>query len=214
MKLPLPSPRSRAFTAWDLLIVSVTVFLAVGFLLPWLASRHPTRAKRIHCVNNLKQIGLAFRDHETLPWLVSTNQGGSKEYIETGEVFRHYLAASNELNSPRVLVCPSDSTRTRMDHWTNGFGNQNLSYFLSLDADETRPETILAGDRNILGGSMVNSNLMLLATNRPAGWGKDIHNGCGNVVFADGSAGYELTPSALQQKLLAGTNAVIRLAIP
>ncbi len=215
MKPAIPTPRSRAFTIWDLLIVLVTVGLAVIFLLPMLAR---TRSKaRINCVSNLKDIGLAFRlwanDHQRLPWLVSTNQAGSKEYIETGDVFRHYLAASQELISPKVLLCSSDIGRTRATYWHVGFGATNVSYFLGLDADENWPQSILAGDRNITGGIMVSSNLMLLKTNSPAGWGTNMHNGWGNLALGDGSAG-QFTASALQQQLRAATNAVIRLAIP
>ncbi len=212
----IPSPRSRAFTIWDLLIVLVTLGLAL-MLLPAL-TRPKVRVNRINCVSNLKQVGLAFRmwtdDHnEQFPWAVSANEGGSKEYIETGEVFRHFLAASNELNSPKILACSCDSTRTRATNWNVGFNHKNVSYFVGLDADLIQPQTILAGDRNITGGSMVNSNLMLLATNSPAGWSTSMHNGSGNLVFADGSAG-QFTPRMLQQQLLAATNAVIRLAIP
>ncbi len=210
-------PRSRAFTIWDLLIVLVTAGLVVLFGLPLLL--HRPRANRVSCVGMLKQVGLSFRmwanDHsDQFPWAVSANEGGSKESIETGEVFRHFLAASNELNTPKLLVCSWDRARRRATNWNIGFNNQNLSYFVGLDASLIQPQTILAGDRNITGGLMVNRNLMLLATNGPVAWGKDIHNGCGNVVFADSSAASELTPPALQQKLLAATNAVIRLAIP
>ncbi len=218
MKPSIPSPRSRAFTIWDLLIVLVTVGLVV-ILLPMLA-RPKFYGNPIKCKDNLKQIWIAFLvsagdNDERFPWVISTNQGGSKEYLETGEVFRHFLAVSNELNSPKILFCGSDTTRTNVANWGMPFGNQNLSYFVSLDVPvlETQPRTIMAGDRNITGGVMVSRNLMLLKTNGPASWGTNMHNGCGNLALGDGSVG-QYTGSALQQQLLAATNAVIRLAIP
>jgi hypothetical protein len=41
-----------------------------------------------------------------------------------------------------------------------------LSYFVGLDADETIPQTILAGDRNLVGKTIVNDLLVLDAKTR------------------------------------------------
>src|SRR5712664_326411 len=94
-------PSEKAFTVWDLLIVLVTVAL-VPFFLPILVPiRCRVPAARIHCVSNLKQVGLGFRiwsnDHaEKFPMATSTNNGGSLEFVANGEVYRHFLAISNE----------------------------------------------------------------------------------------------------------------------
>ena len=54
------------------------------------------QANRVICVNNLKQIGLAFRI-----WANDHN----------GRIARDFLSLTNELgNTPRILHCPSDST--------------------------------------------------------------------------------------------------------
>ena len=116
MKTQHASRATGGFTGWDLLICVVTVVLAAGFLLPMIARPKPGRSKRIACVSNLKQIGLAFRmwsndNGEKFPMqssVFSTN-GGSMEFNFTGEVWRHYLVLSNELSNPKILVCPMDS---------------------------------------------------------------------------------------------------------
>ena len=63
---------------------------------------------------------------------------------------------SNELNSPKVLACPSDGKSKATSFYppgsVSGAFNQkdHLSYFAGLDAQETRPQTILSGDRNLV----------------------------------------------------------------
>ena len=66
---------------------------------------------------------------------VPVGKGGSFEFRDTPDVFRHFLAASNELNQPKILACPEDKERTRAVDWTR-FSNSNVSYFINLDASE------------------------------------------------------------------------------
>ncbi len=54
---------------------------------------------------------------------------------------------SNELNTPKILICPAD-TRTVADSFII-LKNQNISYFASLDASEISPQVFLDGDRNL-----------------------------------------------------------------
>ena len=66
---------------------------------------------------------------------------------------------SNELATPKTAVCPADSARTAISNYygmialngnvAQGRGNASVSYFVNLDADETRPQGMLAGDRNM-----------------------------------------------------------------
>jgi hypothetical protein len=89
----------------------------------WLArleARPP--AQQITCVNNLKQIGLAFRqwaiDHEDrFPFNVGTDSGGTREFsgVDQDGFERdsaiHLQVMSNEFTIPKILVCPQDRSR-------------------------------------------------------------------------------------------------------
>jgi hypothetical protein len=103
--------------------VSIVVSLLIlpAMLLPAL-SRAKARAQRIQCVNNMKQIGLAFRvwaidNGDSLPFNVSTNQGGTMELCLPGSdgfdrnAALHFQVLSNELSVTRILVCPADTKR-------------------------------------------------------------------------------------------------------
>ena len=111
-------------------------------LLPALA-KAKKRAQRINCVNNLKQAALAFRiwaaDHEDqFPMAVSTNKHGTSEWVEGGNAFRHFQVMAAELVTPKILVCPSDNRQPASGFRT--LTNQKLSYFVGLDADQTKPQ--------------------------------------------------------------------------
>ena len=113
------------------------------------------KAQRIQCVSNMKQIGLGLRmwanDH--------------------GDVMPpDFLTAQNELNSPKILACPSDSTRTkRLGTWTD-FTPADATYeFLTPNISEREPpQTIITrcpihGTVGLLDGS-VHQNLGNLRT--------------------------------------------------
>jgi len=165
----------------------------------------------------LKQIGLAFRiweeDHTNLyPMSVSTNFGGTFEYVATGETFRHFQIMSNELSTPKILVCPADVRQPAKDFGL-AFGNTNISYFVGVDADDSRPQMLLSGDRNILGGTKLANGILEFTTNQMVSWSSEMHNGVGNVALVDGSVQYFHT-NELQQAFQNTGIATNRLAIP
>lgn len=88
------------------------------------------RANRIMCVNNLKQMGLSVRVYAT----------------DNGDEFPpDILAMKDVLTTPKMLVCPSDTTRSAAESWET-YSAANFSYeFLSPGPGkhEAEPNRIL-----------------------------------------------------------------------
>src|SRR6185295_17548483 len=70
------------------------------------------KAQSIACINNLKQIGLAAR-----VWATDNND----------ILPPNWLCQSNELSTPKILVCPADAARTAAPNWAS-FSAANVSY--------------------------------------------------------------------------------------
>jgi hypothetical protein len=205
----------RALTLVELLVVIVCIAILVSLLMP--GSHVHGKAKQAACESNLKQIGIAFRTWDgdygsKYPMNVPKNKGGSMEFGAGSGMFKHFQAMSNELNNPKVLICPADDRR-----WAADFGhldNNHLSYFVGLDADETRPAMILSGDRNLTTNRAdVGAGLAMITINEVMGWTTKMHNQSGNFGLAGGSV--QKGSGGTFQTFLSrtGTN-VNRLAVP
>lgn len=205
----------RGQTAVELLLVMATVALVAMTLLPKV-TRTKYGGSRISCVNNLKQVGLAFvmwsHDHNDQFPQASTNPGGSRAWAGSPQVFRHFQAVSNELITPRVLTCPMDSARATASDFVT-ISNQNLSYFVALEAAVDEPQDLLQGDRNLDGGRSGNNHLLTIRSNTPLSWTAAMHNREGNISLADGSV-HQATGPLLNAKLAASGRREVRLAIP
>lgn len=222
---------NRAFTLVEALVVT-----AVLSLLCYLAyvslPHHRHYGSRIGCTNKLKNVGLAFRifatdNNDVFPMQLSVTNGGSKEFVtDPTNMWRHFLAISNELATPKIVVCPEDDGKRKeaSDFSTNAAGggqarvpfnqNTNVSYFVGVDADETFPQSLLSGDRNLaLSNRLVSTTMLSLNSNSPVGWTKATHKFAGNVVVADGSV-LGMKNSALPEALSKTGLATNRLAIP
>ena len=191
-----PSRRNPdAFTVLELLCVIGIIVVLAALVLPAL-SQAKARAKRIQCLEQLHQTGLAFvsfaHEHDgKFPMSVQTNAGGSWEYVSGYDAnqsfdvsFRHFQTLADELRTPRVLNCPSDSRAPAPSFGT--FQNENLSYFVALNAEFSQPNSVLAGDRNLTNDYTGASTVVRVGPNATLRWTRELHEFKGNLLFADG----------------------------
>jgi hypothetical protein len=219
---PRPTLRPEAaLTLFEVAVVVAVLVVLAAVLLPVLAATK-RKSSRLGCTNNVKQIGLAYRiwegdNGDIYPMGISVTNGGSREMAATGDVALTFLVMSNELSTPKILLCPNDPDPDRIYNTNNFFGlcNSNISYLVGVDAtNEANPQLILSGDCNLeMGGRPVKSGLLSVRKGDPVAWQPPRHGTCGNLGLADGSV-QSTTSSGLHDYLVPTGLATNRLAIP
>ena len=209
--------RQCGLTVWETLLVVAVLAVLAALFLPGLAKSR-MKVKRIGCTNNLKQIGLSFRlwagdNNDKFPDQVSVTNGGTRELVGSGMAYVHFLVMSNELSTPRILVCPADTNRLAATNW-NSFGNGNLGYFVALNATDRQPQMFLSGDDNFkVNGVKPRPGLLELWTNSTIAWLPTRHFYGGNIGLADGSV-QGFSSARLQLALVETGMATNRLVVP
>lgn len=219
----------KGFAFTELLVVIALLAALLMVVLPSLAKRY-SKSSKINCSVNLKQIALAFKmyagDNDgKLPWIPESRK---IDFINHEQVWEYFQVISNELGTPKVLVCPNDvRSRQPAEDFTDGpkglvhpsKQNGSISYFLNMHAQAEWTNSIIAGDRTLMsfnGDKLYSSSGTIAVQVAPnSTWSsasaEKSHDGVGNLALSDGSV--QQTSNARLQEALRlardsyGTNA-------
>lgn len=151
-------------------------------------------------------------NHGKFPMLVSTNDGGTREWGGASNLYHHFVVLSNLIPNSRILACPTDGAKMTAPNFSE-LGSHNISYFLCLNARRSNPRGILAGDRNLmLQGIPFTNGCYYVPAQQDVVWTSDLHNMRGNVLLIDGSVVQKR--GDLQKALQNTGDATNRLAFP
>lgn len=184
MKTKVSEVGLHGLTMLDALVLTIILVALAAFMMAPAGPRPRQKAQRISCVNNLKQVGLAYRiwdnDNGNLyPMQQKEARGGMKELLSNsfhaGQfAYLPCTLMQNELGqSPKIVICPADERMPNTNFFpganvptpasafklggAGSFDNSNVSYFCGVGALDTYPQSVLGGDRNLGDGGYPNA---------------------------------------------------------
>jgi prepilin-type N-terminal cleavage/methylation domain-containing protein len=201
-RLSLPP---AAFTRLELMVVLAILGLLAAVSVPALAGS-ASRSARVACLNNLRLIGRAFQmwagDHDgENPWRVPGGDGGTSYHPLADNAWFQFSCISNQLVTPKLLVCPGDEEKAEKmaANWGLGPGgllnstnrDRSVSYVLGIHTSANVPQSWLSGDRNVRFStkgacSLVGTAWGLDRGSLYVGWTNSIHGLTGNLLLNDG----------------------------
>jgi len=136
----MKSKRRNGFTLMELLIVVVIIAILAAMLLPVL-SKAREKARQSVCINNLRQIGLAFYlyiqdNNEYFPCASDPVNVNPVYWLWMGRGWRSCLLPY--INNRRILYCPSD--RTAPQKWESTSYGYSMSFYHSSEQINQMPE--------------------------------------------------------------------------
>jgi hypothetical protein len=159
------------------------------------------------CVNNLRQIGRAYQvwaseHNDDAPYFLSMAMGGIQQHPLSANAWFQFSWVSNQLVTPRVLACPSDTTRLVARDFggsadggfvSTGYRNNAVSYFVSPHGMRFQPGSFLSGDRNVRVGPLSGCSAISgaaysvrLGSEPRFSWTNNLHGFWGTILTYDG----------------------------
>lgn len=227
------------------LAVVLAIIVLLGVMLAPAVKRAQQKAWRIECIGRIEAMGIAYRlwaaDHGGhAPYQTSITNGGWSELLRDSNAgqycWTNFAILKDDMGeAPQIVICPADERKPASNFIvkgsTNDIGNAafkdntTVSYFVGVTANDTYPQSIVGGDRNLGPGLVPDPNYgyspadgkgkdVVLFTNSPVTWSLTMHSrrivgSAGNILLGDGSA-QQVSSASFRQNWLpnaqTGTN--------